>query len=122
MALQRSGSLRAPEDLRDLIAMDIKNGGTEQSKNDSRDRRRAEYEPVRQDCADHCSTKNRCADELAVRPPEERGSRNFDETCEVSKPLAKSNGVKRFHHYENTGKLCATSADECKGQERARSQ
>ena len=65
---------------------------------------------------------SRRPDDLAVRYPEQNNSGDFDDPCEIPKPLTKTDGVVGCDHHFHADELGAAGTDECQRQKGAQTE
>ncbi len=101
----------------DLVAVRKNDDGCERTKHQCRDRRRPNDKQVSQNGADHCAKKEACAKDLTATEPKESRAADFNQPCDISKPLAEAHGLKGLDHHLSTREFYQACCEEGKGEQ-----
>src|ERR1700687_4936475 len=102
---------------RHLIALGPRNGEEDDGHYDRVGDTTVKSEQLREECAPADSSEKQCAKARRLRHQKQDRADDFQCTCEVAEPLAKTDGIELSDHCRGTVDFCAADSDESKPEE-----
>ena len=100
-----------------LVAVRENDDGCEHTKHQCRKRRRTNDEQVSQNGAEHGAKKEACAKDLTAAEPKESRAADFNQPCDISKPLAEAHGLKGLDHHLGASEFRQACCEEGEGKQ-----